>query len=303
MERAEDGRHAVHAERLAHHALNGGELARAARYLHLAGQRAIALARYDSGVAFYEAALRALEQQGEEADLVLKLDAYLELYTAHTENGSVEGVQELTDKADALARRLNDRERLSQVRVRQAQGFWFLWAGPRRLEEAIERAREAFALAAPDDLRTRSYAQFLVSAASVARARFREAIQEFDAGVTLFTTMPAKTQEPDLMVLPIRANIRAWQSEAHAALGDFGSALAVAGEAERTASDLGHTHALGFASLYGGHVLLMCGQIERLEGSSPTTRSSCSISEADGFMWWARRPPRMGGSWRRRRVD
>jgi HTH-like domain len=27
------------------------------------------------------------------------------------------------------------------------------------------------------------------------------------------------------------------------------------------------------------------------------------ISEADGFTWWARRPPRMGGSWRRRRVD
>jgi hypothetical protein len=39
------------------------------------------------------------------------------------------------------------------------------------------------------------------------------------------------------------------------------------------------------------------------EDSSPTTRSSCSTSEADGFTWPARRPPRMAASWRRRLVD
>jgi hypothetical protein len=39
------------------------------------------------------------------------------------------------------------------------------------------------------------------------------------------------------------------------------------------------------------------------EGSSPTTRSSCSISEADRFTWQARRPPRMAASWRRRLGD
>ena len=94
------------------------------------------------------------------------------------------------DQADALARVLNDRERLAQVRVRQAQGLWMLWSGPASWRSAIERAREAVALAAPDDLRTRSYAQFLAGAASLARGRFHDAIQEFDAGVTLFTTVP-----------------------------------------------------------------------------------------------------------------
>ena len=39
------------------------------------------------------------------------------------------------DQADALARALNDRERLAQVRVRQAQGLWMLWSGPGHLEE------------------------------------------------------------------------------------------------------------------------------------------------------------------------
>ena len=148
------------------------------------------------------------------------------------------------DQAEALARALNDRERLAQVRVRQAQGLWILWSGPGNLEDAIERAREAFALAAPDDLRTRSYAQFLAGAASLARGRFHDAIQEFDAGVTLFTTVPVDAEAAGL-VLPIRASIRAWEAEAYAALGEFGPALAAADEAQRIASELRHPRPRG----------------------------------------------------------
>jgi len=167
----------------------------------------------------------------------------------------------LMDQAEALARTLNDRERLAQVRVRQAQGLWNLWSGPGNLEDAIERAREAGALAAPDDLRTRSYAQFLVGAASLASGRFHHAIQEFDAGVTLFTAVPADAEAAGL-VLPIRANIRAWEAEAYAALGDFGPALAAAGEAQRIASELRHPPAQGLAGMHAGYVLLLQGQIE-----------------------------------------
>src|SRR4029453_1544965 len=82
MEHAGHGRLSLYAERLAHHALKGEEWARAAQYLHLAGRRAIAEARYASGVGFHEAANRALDQKGDGADLTLKLDAYLELLTA-----------------------------------------------------------------------------------------------------------------------------------------------------------------------------------------------------------------------------
>jgi class 3 adenylate cyclase/tetratricopeptide (TPR) repeat protein len=261
MEHAGSSRLSLDTERLAHHALKGEEWGRAAQYLHLAGRRAIAQARYPSGVGFYEAAIRALDQQREDADLTLKLDAYLELGTARTESNQLEGYGELMDRAEALARMLNDRERLAQVRVRQAQGLWNLWSGPSNLEDAIERAREAGALAVPDDLRTRSYAQFLVGAASLAGGRFHHAIQEFDAGVALFTAAPADAEAAGL-VLPIRANIRAWQAEAYAALGDFGAAVAAAGEAQRIASELRHPAAQGLAGLYAGYVLLQQGQIE-----------------------------------------
>jgi tetratricopeptide (TPR) repeat protein len=261
MEHAGSSRLSLDTERLAHHALKGEEWGRAAQYLHLAGRRAIAQARYLSGVGFYEAAIGALDQQGEDADLTLKLDAYLELGTARTESSELEGYRELMDQAEALARTLNDRERLAQVRVRQAQGLWNLWSGPGNLEDAIERAREAGALAAPDDLRTRSYAQFLVGAASLARGRFHQAIQEFDAGVALFTAAPADAEAAGL-VLPIRANLRAWQAEAYAALGDFGPALAAAGEAQRIASELRHPPTQGLAGVHAGYVLLLQGQIE-----------------------------------------
>ena len=71
------------------------------------------------------------------------------------------------------------------------------------MEDAIKRAREAFALAASDDLRTRSYAQFLVGAASLARGSFRDAVQEFDAGVALFTAVPPRVQ--GFGTFPVRA--------------------------------------------------------------------------------------------------
>jgi tetratricopeptide (TPR) repeat protein len=261
MEHAGRGRLSLYAERLAHHALKGEEWARAAQYLHLAGRRAIAEARYQSGVGFYEAAIRALDQQGEDADLTLKLDAYLELGTARTESSQLEGYKELMDQAEALARALNDHERLAQVRVRQAQGLWNLWSGPGNLEAAIEGAREAFALAAPDDLRTRSYAQFLVGAASLARGRFLEAVQAFDAGGALFDTVPADAEVAGL-VLPIRANIHAWKAEAYATLGEFGPALAAADEAQQIASGLGHPSSQGIAAGFMGYILLMQGQLE-----------------------------------------
>jgi class 3 adenylate cyclase/tetratricopeptide (TPR) repeat protein len=266
MEHAASGQLSLHAERLAHHALKGEEWARAAQYLHLAGRRASAEARYTSCGGFYEAAIRALDQQGDGADLALKLDAYLELGTARIESGQLEGYKELMDQAEVLARTLNDREWLAQVHVRQAQGLWNLWSGPGNLEDAIERAREAFALAAPDDLRTRSYAQFLVGAASLARGRFHDAVQEFDAGVTLFTTVPGDAEAAGL-VLPIRASIRAWEAEAYAALGEFGPALAAAGETQRIANELRHPQTQGLAGASLGNVLLMRGQLEAARGA------------------------------------
>jgi tetratricopeptide (TPR) repeat protein len=300
MERASRGRPSLQAEQLAHHAQKGEEWARAAQYLHLAGRRAIAEARYPSGVSFYEAAIRALDRQGKDADQTLKLDAYLELGTARTESYQLEGYRELMDRAEALARALNDRSRLAQVQVRQAQGLWNLWSGPGHLEQAVEGAREAFALAAPDDLRTRSYARFLAGAALLACGRFQDAIREFEAGVALFAAAPIDEEAAGL-VLPIQANIRAWEAEAYAALGEFGPALAAAAEARRIEHQR-PTHAIAWA--LSGYVLLMRGHLEaavrayehgrasgRLVGTNSLGLATCQLltgERADGMNTLAR---------------
>jgi hypothetical protein len=57
----------------------------------------------------------------------------------------------------------------------------------------------------------------------LARGRFHDAVQEFDAGVALFTAVPVDAEAAGL-VLPIRGSIRAWEGEAYAALGEFGPA-------------------------------------------------------------------------------
>jgi hypothetical protein len=62
--------------------------------------------------------------------------------------------------------------------------------------------------------------------------------------VTLFTTVPGDAEAAGL-VLPIRASIRAWEAEVYAALGEFGPALAAAGEARRIASELRHPQTQG----------------------------------------------------------
>jgi tetratricopeptide (TPR) repeat protein len=160
--------------------------------------------------------------------------------------------------------------------VRQAQGLWTLWSGPSNFEDAIEGARAASVLAAPDDLRTRSYAQFLVGAASLARGRFHQAIEEFEGGVTLFTTVPADAEAAGL-VLPIRANIRAWQAEAYAALGDFGPAVAAAGEARRIADELCHPATQGLAGLHAGYVFLLQGQIKTAAAAFESGLSSGTV--------------------------
>jgi class 3 adenylate cyclase/tetratricopeptide (TPR) repeat protein len=250
-----------HAELLAHHALQGEDWPRAARYAYVAGERAIAQARYAAAGAFFDGAIRALDRQGEGADLALKLDACLELWVARVETAQTEGFAELAEQADSLCRTLGDRQRLAQLRVRQAQGSWNIWCGPGGLETAVERAREAFDLADPTDLRTRSYARFVAGAASLASGRFRDAIRELEAGVELFAAAPIDVEARGL-VLPIRANLRTWQAEAHATLGEFAPALALFAEARQIAKEIDHPQCRWLADACWGYVLVTKGEID-----------------------------------------
>jgi class 3 adenylate cyclase/tetratricopeptide (TPR) repeat protein len=261
LERQWAGREQEKIELLAYHAERAELWDRAARYLYQAGERAYAQARYQAGASAYQAAVQALDRLGDAADLTLKLDACLELWSARSVTAQYEGVHELSEKAETLARALDDGPRLAQVQLRQAQAVALDGVIPGTIESALDKAREAFERADRDDLRTRSYARFIMGSARRDIGRVTEAVREFTAGLSLFEPVKGYGEEPGL-VFPIYVSLSAWRAEAYAALGDFPQAILSAQEALRVANDIQHPTSLAVANRHLGYVHSLRGEME-----------------------------------------
>jgi tetratricopeptide (TPR) repeat protein len=248
-------------ELLAHHAERAELWDQAARYLYQAGEKAFAQARYQACATSCQAAIEALDRLGDAADLTLKLDACLELWSARSVIGQYDGFGQLGEKAEALARALDDGPRLAQVQLRQAQAVALNGVIPGTVQSAIDKAREAFERADPRDLRTRSYARFIVGHGCRDLGRVTEALREFGAGLALFEPVDRYGEEPGL-VFPIYVSLSAWRSEAHAVLGDFRRAFVSAREALRVATDIHHPTSLAVANRYLGYVHSLRGEMD-----------------------------------------
>jgi len=261
LERLYARRVAEKVELLAHHAVRSEAWGRAARYLYQAGEKAMAHARAWAATSSFQSAVDALDHLGEGADLVLKLDALLELWVTKTSTSQLEGLQEVGKKAEALARALNDGPRLARVQVRQAQALALLWLFPGTFDSAIVRAREAFHRADPVDLRTRGYAQLIIGVSCRDVGRFGDAIAEFGRGIALFP-LPDQAAEETGLVFPIYVSLCIWRSEAHGALGEFDAALASAAEGLRVAGEIRHPSSLTLSNAFLGYCQLLRGDID-----------------------------------------
>jgi class 3 adenylate cyclase/tetratricopeptide (TPR) repeat protein len=248
-------------ELLAHHAVRGDVWDRAAQYLYRAGEKARGQARYRAGGAFFESAIEALDHLGDAADLGLKLDACLELWSNRITTGEMEDLPRLARESEALARRLGDERRLAQVQVRQAQAVAVTGVIPGTLESAIDRALEAARRAEPADLRTRAYAHFVAGLACRDLGRVPDAVREFQTGADLFPTRDPRGEEAGL-IFPIYVSLCAWRAEAHAAMGDFDRALVSADAALRMATEIRHPSSLTIASAWLGHVHVVRGHLD-----------------------------------------
>jgi class 3 adenylate cyclase/tetratricopeptide (TPR) repeat protein len=269
----------VSVEVLAHHAVRAESWDRAASYLYRAGARAQAEARFGPAVDYYEAAVDALQRLGEAADPRLELDVYLELWSTRISTNRVDGLGELAARVEALARRLEAGPRLAQVQVRQAQAIAVADAIPGTLVSALQLAREAAEGAAAADLRTRSYARFVMGVAYRDMGRLEEAIREHDAGARLFAT-EAAGHEPGL-VYPIFVSLYGWRSEVEAALGRFDAALAAGGEALRVAGEIRHSSSLAIANAFLGYAHLLRGD---LPAAIPLLERGLAIAEEHDVM-------------------
>ena len=261
LERLFENRLSEHLDALAYHAVRAERWERAARYLYQAGERALAQARYHAAATCYEDAVAALDRLGAAADLALKADACLELWAARSSLGQYEGFGELAQKAEVLARALDDGPRLAQVQLRRAQAIVATCVMPGTLESAMEETRQALERASPDDLRTRSYARFIMGHALRDLGRIRDAVSEFSAGIALFEGVGRHDRAADLAV-PIYVSLSAWCAEAHAAAGDFEAALVSARDALRMATEIQHAAGLATANMFLGSVHSARGEMD-----------------------------------------
>jgi class 3 adenylate cyclase len=283
----------VNVEVLAHHAVRGELWQPAASYLYRAGARAQTEARHGPAVDFYEAAADALRRLGDAADPRLELDVSLELWSTRISTNRVDGLSELAARAEALARRLGAGPRLAQVQVRQAQAIAFADTVPGTLVSAFELAREAAAGADANDLRTRSYAHFVMGVAYRDMGRLEEAIREHDVGARLFATEAAGHESG--LVYPIFVSLCGWRSEVEATLGRFNASLATGGEALRVATEIRHSSSLALANAFLGYAHLLRGD---LPTAIPVLERGLAIAEehdvlhgicANGvYLAWAR---------------
>jgi DNA-binding SARP family transcriptional activator/tetratricopeptide (TPR) repeat protein len=234
---------------------------RAARYLYLAGVRAIGYGAFREAMQLLEAAVDANERQGERCDPVLALDTLLELWVPYFECSEFVRLRQLFPKAERFALAVDDPGRLARLRLREAQACWVVSSGPGMLEAAISRAAEAAGLAAPGDLRTQSYARFVWGAALRDLGRFREAIGRFEEARALFGE-PARAEHGDPLLLPIYVSLSAWRAESHAQLGEFDRALACAADAVRVAERIAHPPSRILAAGFLGYVSILGGRVE-----------------------------------------
>src|SRR5262249_61801191 len=128
---------------------------------------------------------------------------------------------------------------LAQVQLRRAQAIAFISVMPGTLQSAIEQAREALERARPDDLRTLSYARFIIGHASRDLGRITEAVREFDAGIELFEDVDRYGQEAGF-AFPIYLRLNAWRPEGSSASGELLRALPSAASARRAAPEVHH---------------------------------------------------------------
>jgi tetratricopeptide (TPR) repeat protein len=185
----------------------------------------------------------------------------------------------LAARVEALARRLDAGPRLAQVQVRQAQAIAIAAAIPGTLASALQLAHQATTGADAADLRTHSYARFLMGVAYRDMGRLEEAIDEHDAGVRLFATASA-ADEPGL-IYPIFVSLCGWRSEVEASLGRFDAALASGDEALRVATDIRHSSSLAIAHAFRGYAHLVRGD---LAAAIPILERGLAIAEEHGVV-------------------
>lgn len=228
-------------EGLGHHALRAGLWDKAVRYLGQAATRAMTRSAYREAAAFLERALEAVQHlEGTPELLAQVIDLRLSLRTSMVAAGKLADSVEHLRRAETLALRLGDRQRLGRVLTLSINSHYLLGS----YGEAMAAARRALSIAAElRDERLEATANLFVG-----QIHFQQG--EITAGAELLRGVVDRggTGE-DLGVAGLRVAARLVLSWCLTKLGRFDESVAYAQEAVDLARERGRPTSLVAAYL------------------------------------------------------
>ena len=275
---------------LARHAVHAQSWGRAYTYLCSAAVHAMGASAFLEAVHLLQQALDALRRLPPTNHRTRQeCHTLLELWTAYYESGQYALTPDVERQIEPLVRALGQDSELAALLVRTAQRFWGL-AEPQRVVATVQ---DVLRLAAPTDVRTRSYAHFLAGSARRDSGELPDALEHLQAGARLIEDVDFHHPEAS-MILPILVNINAWRSEIYSLLGRHHDACAVAEQAVVLARSLGNDSALVFGNAFLGYALLLRGELtqalpilEQAILSSPPDQFTNAATFAASFLAYA----------------
>ena len=266
-------------ERLAHHALHGGQSDKAVRYLRQAGAKAAARSAHREAVGFLEQALEVIDTSGaSRATIETAIDLVFELRASLAPLGEFARTLEHLHRAAQHAERLGDQRRLGWVSAYLTQSHYTL--GDQ--EAAIRSAEQALALGdVLGDAPIRIVATFGLGQArhelgdyALAQQHLRDVISAVDGN---------RIRERWGMAGLVSVGARLWLSASLSGVGEFAEALSRAREAVTLAEAANHPWSLGGARMTLGSTLVSRGHLAE---AVPVLEQGIAFSREMGITAW-----------------
>ena len=266
-------------ESLGHHAFRGELWEKAVGYLRQAGAKAMPLAAHREARAWFEHALRALEQLPQTRDRVeLAIDLRLDLWSALAPLAELATILDRLQECESLAESLGDGPRLGRVLSHMPETLYLI-GDYRRSIEVGERG-----LALAEELGDHA------SASNATRnvGRAYHFIGDYRQAVTWLKRSVASVQGDlryEYFGGPILPSViaRSYLAWALADVGEFAEGMAVAEDALQIAEGIGHP--LDLVSAHGGMGLVHVHKGE-LAAATAALERSLGIVQSSGISAW-----------------
>jgi len=244
-----------HAERLAHHALQGGLWESAVTYCRRAGEKSIAHWSNREAVAHFDRGLAALTHLPERRDtLEQAIDLRLNLRSALHALGEWQRLRSILHEAEAFAERLGDQLRLGQVSATLVSNYWR--QGDHR--RAVELARRALAASeASGSVGLRIHANYALAMTYRELGAYRQALDVLAWNRMVLANEPVRATfgSPTLMAVASRAEAALCLAD----LGEFTRGIELGEEAVWLAEDLDHRYSAILARQHLGQLYVRRG--------------------------------------------